>query len=374
VLHGGIFSGKKKMNGLDFSAGGTFWNKDAFRLIRPDEYPAFGLDPSDIPLGTFPALKHPAQLLSSYGGNAYGFGIFESYDRLSRYDIQFIQSIDFKNRDDVKKHHKRINELYRKLGILARFSSHGKPFYLIPIHLVTSSLSHIQSKLREIEKIVNLHKEKYPKEQYDIGLVAHQDDFIVRELSLRLNEHRFFVLDSLDKLTALNEELDLVIIPQDLYATILMESSTPVTKRGISESHMHRYATYILWKLYNLLTLDGELFVISNRHIPKTNRTAKVIFKTPEEQKNFALFTHIFKTRKRYRSKSLEFRMNIFDLQQYLGGVYVEPEIISRLLAGRTLETLDFDEIDQLPYLDRDYHPTFSQPGKDLVGSSLNIF
>jgi hypothetical protein len=134
---------------------------------------------------------------------------------------------------------------------------------------------------------------------------------------------------------------------------------------------MHQYATYILWKLYNLLTLDGELFVISNRHIPKTNRTAKVIFKTPEEQKNFALFTHIFKTRKRYRSKSLEFRMNIFDLQQYLGGVYVEPEITSRLPAGRTLETLDFDEIDQLPYLDRDYHGTPLSRNQEKTWSGL---
>ncbi len=343
------------MNGLDLPADGTFWNKDSFRLIRPDEYPKFGLDPSDIPLGTFPALKHPAQLLSSYGGNAYGFGIFESYDRLNHYDIQFIQSIDFKNRDDVKKHHKRINELYRKIGILTRFSGHGKPFYLIPIHLVTGSLSHIQSKLSEIEKIVNFHKRKYLKERYDIGLVAHQDDFIVRELSLRLKEQRFFVLDSPEKLTALNEELDLVIITEDLYDMTLMERFTAVKKKDMSKGRMHQCATYILWKLYNLLTLDGELFVISNRHVPKTNRTAKVIFKTPEEQKNFALFTHIFKTRKRYRSKNADFRMNVFDLQKYLSGVYVEPEIISRLLEGRTLENMGFTEIDQLPYLDMDY-------------------
>ncbi len=343
------------MDDLDLSAGGTFWNRDSFRLIRPDEYPKFGLDPSDIPLGTFPALKHPAQLLSSYGGNAYGFGIFESYDRLNHSDIQFIQSVDFKNPDDVKKHHKRVNELYRKIGILTRFSSHGKPFYLIPIHLVTGSLSHIQSKLNEIVKIVNFHKRKYLKEHYDIGLVAHRDDLIVRELSLRLSEHHFFVLDSPEKLTALNEGLDLVIVTQDLYAMILMEPFTPDAREDISKAHMHQCATYILWKLYNLLTTDGELFVISDRHVPKTNRTARVFFKTPEEQKNFALFSHIFKTRKRYRSKETDFRMNIFDFQKYLSGVYVEPEIISRLLKGRTLENMGFEEIDHLPHLDMDY-------------------
>ncbi len=360
-----------KMNGLDLSAGGTFWNKDSFRLIRPDEYPKFGLDPSDVPLGTFPALKHPAQLLSSYGGNAYGFGIFESYDRLNHYDIQFIQSIDFKNRDDVKKHHKRINELFRKIGILTRFSSHGKPFYLIPIHLVTGSLSHIQSKLNEIAKIVNFHKTKYLKEHYDIGLVAHRDDFIVRELSLRLKEHRFFVLDSPEKLTALNEELDLVIITQDLYDMTLLEPFIPDTKKDISKGRVHQCATYILWKLYNLLTLDGELFVISNKHIPKTNRTAKVFFKTPEEQKNFALFTHIFKTRKRYHSKDSDFRVNIFDLQKYLSGVYVEPEISSRLLRGRTLENMGFAEIDHLPHLDMDYVGTRLFGGQEKTWSGL---
>ncbi|MEJ2023549.1 MAG: hypothetical protein P8Y00_00745, partial [Deltaproteobacteria bacterium] len=152
--------------------------RDSFRMIRPEEYERLGIDSTDIPLGTFPALKHPSQLPSTYGGNAYGFGIFESSDRLTHEDIAFIDSLSFDDPDEIKGHYKTLNELYRKTGILIRFSAKGKPFYLIPTHLVSSSLSHIQSKLNEIEKVIASHKKKYPKEQYDIGLLAQQDDFI----------------------------------------------------------------------------------------------------------------------------------------------------------------------------------------------------
>jgi len=321
-------------------------------MIRPEEYREFGIDPSDIPLGTFPALKHPSQLPSTYGGNAYGFGIFESYDRLTRKDIRLIQSIAFENPDEVKKQYKRLNELYRKIGILIRFSNQGKPYYLIPVHLVSSSLSHIQSKLNEIEKIINFHKKKYLKEHYDIGLLAHQDDFIVRELSLRFKEHRFFVLDSLNSLTPSEQALDLVILTQDLYAFTLMEIASFIPERDLTKTRLNQYAVHIIWKLYNLLAPEGELFVIAGRYSPRTNRTTKIIFKNALEKKSFALFTHLFKTKKRYRTIRSSIQVNIFDFQKYLSGVYVWPEVISKLLGGRSIETMTIDDIANLPYLD----------------------
>ena len=56
----------------------AFWQNDSFRFLKPEEFESFGILPSDIPLGTFPALKHPTHLQSRYGGDAYGFGLSRS--------------------------------------------------------------------------------------------------------------------------------------------------------------------------------------------------------------------------------------------------------------------------------------------------------
>ena len=39
----------------------TLWQDDSFRFIHPDEYESLGIDPSDIPLGTFATQKQPSQ-------------------------------------------------------------------------------------------------------------------------------------------------------------------------------------------------------------------------------------------------------------------------------------------------------------------------
>ena len=70
----------------------SFGQEDSFRFIKPDEFDTHGIDPADIPLGTFAALKHPAQLQSRFGGNAYGFGFFEILDRLKPPDIKLLRS------------------------------------------------------------------------------------------------------------------------------------------------------------------------------------------------------------------------------------------------------------------------------------------
>ncbi|MBW1736774.1 MAG: hypothetical protein JRJ69_04240 [Deltaproteobacteria bacterium] len=158
------------------------WQEDSFRFVKPDEFKAFGIDPSDIPLGTFAALKHPSQLQSRFGGNAYGFGFFELYDRAKPEDIKLIQSTALDDPESVRQHHKELNDIYKKIGLLVRFSSLGKPYYLIPVHLVSNTQSHIKSKVDEITKIVGFHRKKYFKEHHDIGLITYQDDLIAQSL------------------------------------------------------------------------------------------------------------------------------------------------------------------------------------------------
>ncbi|MBW1766701.1 MAG: hypothetical protein JRJ65_06570 [Deltaproteobacteria bacterium] len=329
----------------------SFWREDSFSFIKPEEFEALGINPADIPPGTFAAHKHPSKLPSRFGGNAYGFGFFEVYDRLDPEDIKLLQSISSENPDHIKQYYREINRIYKKIGLLIRFSSIGKSYYLIPVHLISSSLSYIRNKADEISKVIDFHRRKYLKESHRIGLLTHADDLIMNDLSIRFKEHQFIIIDSLEKLRAINETLDLVILTRDIYEIILMETFSPGLHEKPSKKQLEKYALYMLGKVYGVLKPDGELFIMANSYASKTNQNVKLTFKTVHEEKNFILFSHIFKTRKKYQIKCKPQQVNIFDFQKYLNGLYVEQEVLDRLLGDQNLESMTLKEINQLTYL-----------------------
>ena len=329
----------------------SFWREDSFSFIKPEEFEALGINPADIPPGTFAAHKHPSKLPSRFGGNAYGFGFFEVYDRLDPEDIKLLQSISSENPDHIKQYYREINRIYKKIGLLIRFSSIGKSYYLIPVHLISSSLSYIRNKADEISKVIDFHRRKYLKESHRIGLLTHADDLIMNDLSIRFKEHQFIIIDSLEKLRAINETLDLIILTRDIYEIILMETFSPGLHEKPSKKQLEKYALYMLGKVYGVLKPDGELFIMANSYASKTNQNVKLTFKTVHEEKNFILFSHIFKTRKKYQIKCKPQQVNIFDFQKYLNGLYVEQEVLDRLLGDQNLESMTLKEINQLTYL-----------------------
>jgi len=324
---------------------------DTFEFIKPEDFEGLGIEEDDIPAGTFAANRHPSQIPSRFGGNAYGFGFFEVYDRIHPRDIELLQSINFQNSEQIKGSYREINRIYKNIGLLKRFSRLGKPYYLIPVHLVSNSISNIKSKSDEISKIVDFHRKKYLKESHNIGILTHADDLIVNDLSLRFKEHQFTVLDSFEKLRSTDATLDLVILPKDINQILFTETFIPRTSSEMSKKRLENYVYYILWKIYNLLKPDGEIFIVANRFALKTNQSIAVTFQTDQEEKNFFLFTHLFKTRRKYQAKSETNRINAFDFQKYLNPPYIEKEVWDRLLEGRHLEDLSLSEINRLPYL-----------------------
>jgi SAM-dependent methyltransferase len=351
-----------------------FLQEDPFGSIRPHEFESMGIDPEDIPAGTFAARKHPAKLLSRFGGNAYGFGFFEIYDRLSPKDQQILQSLSLHNQEQTRLAYKEINRIYRNLGLLTRFSSLGKPFYLIPHHLLSSSLSAMRSKTEEISKIVDFHRRKYLKESHRIGLVTHADDQILNELTIRFKEHQFVHLDSFERLRSQGDTLDLVIVSRDLYELLVEESFSPGSGGMVSKKGLEDYALYLLGKIYRLLKPGGELFIIANRFPSGQHPLAKILFRTEQEEKNFLLFTHIFKTRKRYRPQASRLEVDTFDFQKYLNPPYVEAEEIDRLLGGRRIAEIGLDEIHKLPYLDIPLHDRLSYDQEKTWARLLSVY
>ncbi len=330
----------------------TLWQEGPFQFINPDDFPSLGIDPSSVPLGTFASFKHPSQLRSRFGGNAYGFGLFEDYDRLKPSEIKQLQAISLDNADDIRAHYRELNEIYRKMGLLIRFSSHGKRHYLIPIHLTSNSLIHVMAKVDEISKTVRFHRKKFLKEYHNIGVFCRPDDLILQELTFRLKEHHFIVLDSSEKLLNLNQTLDLVILPSDMYEIVLMEKFSPLAREALSKRRLDQYCSYLLWKIRSILkSEEGEILILADHLTARTRQSVELRFKSEHEEKNFLLFTHLFGTRKRYQIKDHKVRVNIFDLQKYLSASYVEQEGINQLLGGKSFEELSLEAIHDLPYL-----------------------
>jgi hypothetical protein len=329
----------------------AFWREDPFSFIKPEEFEALGIDPADIPPGTFPARKHPPHLPSRFGGNAYGFGFFEVYDRMSRQEMDLIHSITFEKPEEIRENSKKINRIYKNIGLLIRFSSQGMPYYLIPTHLVSSSLTTLRNKAEEISRVILYHRRKYLKESHKIGLLAQSDDLLANDLSVRFKEHQFVIIDSIEKLRFMGETLDLVIIPRDIYEIIRMDKSVTRSNEMLSKKQMENHAIYMLGKIYALLKPDGEIFLIAHRHASRTNQSARISFKTVQELKSFILFSHIFKTRKKYQAKEKSLQVNIFDFQKYLSGLYVEQEVMDTLMGDGDLASASLEEINRLPYL-----------------------
>ena len=329
----------------------SLWKEGPLQFIKPGDFLSLGIDPSSVPLGTFASFKHPSQLRSRFGGNAYGFGLFEDFDRLKPREIEWLHSISLDNPEDVRAHYRKLNEIYRKMGLLIRFSSLGKRYYLIPVHLMSSSLIHVTAKVDEISKIVGIHSKKSLKEYHSIGVFCRPDDLIIHELTFRLKEHRFLVLDSSEKLLGVNEKLDLIILTSDMYEMVLMEKFSPLTREALSKRRLDQYCIYFLWKIRNLLKTEGEIFILADHFTAKTHQSVEVTFHTEEEEKNFLLFTHLFNTRKRYKIRDHRVRVNIYDFQKYLGASYVEQEGINQLLRGKSFEDVSLAEINALPYI-----------------------
>jgi hypothetical protein len=348
------------MENLEIMTSENFLQDDPFGFIRPQDFPSLGIDPEEITAGTFAARKHPSKLMSRFGGNAYGFGFFEIYDRLSPKDLQFIQSLSLQDPARTSQAYKEINRVYRNLGLLTRFSRFGKPFYLIPVHLLSNSVSAIRAKTEEISKIVDFHRRKYLQESHRIGLLTRADDPVLNELALRFKEHQFLALDSLERLRSQGDALDLVILSRDLYDVIFEPGFNPRPGREISRKELEDYALYILGKIHRLLKPGREIFLIAHRFPSERGRTVEVDFRTEQEKKSFLLFTHVFRTKKRYLPSSGPLEVDSIDFQRYLNPPYVEAEVVDRLVANRAVAEMGVDEIQALAYLDFPLHDGLS--------------
>jgi hypothetical protein len=341
-----------KSEGYRLSADGMDAQGSFFRLISPEDYPHFGIDAQDVPMGTFASEDHPSYLPSRFGGNAYGLGLIEQ-SVLTDADTDFLESIDFEDPSEIARHARSLNAIYQKLGLLIRFSTSGKRYFLIPINLVAHSLREINGKADEIEEQIIRHIWETRSEQLEIGLFTTDRDLIVHELAARLSSHRIVLFDSLEKLSSWRIPLDIVIIPNDVFEYLLGQKLPRVSKRSLSRRRLLQYAMYLAGKIFDLLDRNGRFLVLAHAPAPREDHLCRARFKSQEDLKSFLVFSHIFNTRRDYTRSAPQIEMDIHlaDLHYYLGRfAYSEPHL-RQLFNEQRPEDLSIEEINELPRL-----------------------
>ena len=263
----------------------------SYRVVRPEEFASLGIDPRDVPVGTFVAEDHPPFLASRFGGNAYGLGVVETLDKLAASELDFLEGLEFSDPEVLKKNHRRINSIYRNLGLLMRFSRMGKRYFLIPINWVSNSLEDIKDKVDEIERVLVKHVFKEKKEKLNVGLLTGSNDLIVHEIAGRMPIQKFVIIDSVEKLREAGGPLDLVIIPRDLDDLILSLGIKGLAGTSLTQKTFTTYGTYVAGKIYDLLASGCELCVIASKPFPRTNKEVWVEFRDAADLRNFLLFT-----------------------------------------------------------------------------------
>ncbi|MCE5336405.1 MAG: hypothetical protein LLG06_17640 [Desulfobacteraceae bacterium] len=324
-----------------------------FRLINPEDYGRYGINAEDVPMGTFAAEDHPGFLPSRLGGNAYGLGLIEQ-EVLTSADTDFLESIDFEDPGELREHAHELNAIYQKLGLLIRFSSTGKRYFLIPINLVANSFQEIKIKADEIEKVIKQHIAETHSERLDIGILTSPEDMIAHELTARLSNQRIHIFDTLEKLRCWRIPLDIVILPKDPFEFLLEQRLPKKPGRMARRKDLGGLAAYLATVLFDVLDRDGKIHVLAHPDADYHDRTCRVVFKSDQELKSFLLFAHTFRTQGAYVYQPLGSEMSVYvsDLHLYLNRfAFSEPEV-KRLLGRQKPEELTPEEIDNLPRLD----------------------
>ncbi|MEW5911001.1 MAG: hypothetical protein AB1814_00410 [Thermodesulfobacteriota bacterium] len=321
-----------------------------YRFIDPERFAELGIDPEDVPLGTYPAEDHPPFLPDRMGGNAYGLGLFE-HTALAPEDARLMDSVDLSDPAQAAAASRRLNDIFKRLGLLIRYSRQGQRFFLIPRHYVAQFLVEVRARAEEITGFLSGLLARRLRERMRVGLLATEHELLLPELQSRMPQLEFHLLSRLSHLTARRPPLDALVLAGDplrLALELLAGQALPApTDHQGREDLGHFMAS----RFYDLLAEDGELLCIADRPPSPSSSLIKVRFKSQLEFKRFLMFSHVYRTHRRYRSRDgLEMELYSFDFEAFLMGLGVYHETVEGLLEGKSLAQMEPGEIDRLPY------------------------
>ncbi len=323
-----------------------------YRFIPPERFEELGIDPEDVPLGTFPAEDHPPFLPDRFGGNAYGLGLYEQ-SALGPKDARLLESLDFEDPVQVAAKYRALNDVLKFLGLLMRFSKQGRPFYLIPRQYVAHFLVEVQARTDQIVTFLSDLLSRRLRESLKVGLVALNHELLLPEIQSRMPHLDFKVLDSLTAFTGKHGPFAAMVMVGGPMELALAHGKTSKNQATGEVTTREAYGYFMSGRLWDMLEEDGEVLCLADRPLGGSNETAMVRFASQGELKRFLMFSHVYRTRRRYKSgKDINLKVNLFDFYSFLSGLSVYHETVEGLLEGRSLTKVEPKEIDLLPYQD----------------------
>ncbi len=323
-----------------------------YRFIGPERFAEMGIDPEDVPLGTFPAQDHPPFLPDRFGGNAYGLGLFEQ-SVLPAGEAGVLDQVDLSNPEQVARHYRRLNDVMKRLGLLIRYSQKGLPFFLIPRQFVANFLVDIQARADEIVAFLSQALARLPRETMRVALVARESGLLLPEVQTRMPHLDFTVMNSLGPLTGRRSGFTALVMVDDPVEFALSQRPSKGGGRPRTSQEREDYGHFMAGRLFGLLEEGGELMVLADRPLGGTRDTVRVRFSGQGDFKRFLMFSHVYKTRRRYQSsEGLAMEVNLFDFNTFLSGLGVYHETVEGMLDGRSLAQVEPAEIDGLAYQD----------------------
>jgi len=309
---------------------------ELYRFISPELFQEMGIDPEDVPLGTFPAEDHPPFLPDRFGGNAYGLGLYEQ-GVLSPEQERLLESLDLSDPRQVAENYRKINNIFKRRGLLIRYSSRGAPFYLIPRQYVAHHLGEIQARTDEIAGFLSGILGRRLRETLKVGLAATEYELLLPELQARMPQVDFVVLDSLDALTAPAGPFAALVAAGDLMELGRDRSRRSDWRPPRDRDEREAFGYFLASRLYGMLEDDGGLMILADRPLSGSRKQMTVRFVASSDYKRFLMFSHVFRTRRRYRSgPEPVLTVNRFDFHSFLTGMGIYHETVESMLDGRT--------------------------------------
>ncbi|MFH1059876.1 MAG: hypothetical protein V1797_14525 [Pseudomonadota bacterium] len=324
-----------------------------YRFIAPERFAELGIDPEDVPLGTFPAEDHPPFLPDRFGGNAYGLGLFEQAV-LTEDEARLLDSLELTKPAQVAEHHGALNDVLKRLGLLVRYSALGRPFYLIPRQFVAHFLVEVRAKADLIAHFLGELMARRLRETMRVALVSSDSELLLPELQGRLPHLDLVVIDNLEALTARRKSpFAAVVMVGDPRNFALRQLSRAGLEQPRDRARREAYGYFMAGRFYDLLEEEGEVLALADRPLGSSRETLSVQFRGQDEFKRFLLFSHVYRTRRRYKSaEGLTMLINRFDFNAFLTGLGVYHETVEGLLGGRSMPRVEPKEIDALDYQD----------------------
>lgn|GEM_PF-2499871 len=306
-------------------------------ILPQSEYEKYGIDPSDVPTGMVVSLNTPPMLEGRYGGNVYGLGAYEAFSGTLRWLGV--------NEKDVggKLSYSQLNSLYKRMGLLIRFTKDLKPYYLVPFQIASQFNVEVKFQLQRLSEIITNYKVNHYQQTIRIGIFTNETSVLFHELKARFVDDE---VEYISQLTSPNP-FDLLIFPEDYW--IWFDRITPSEIRSDRKNHRY-WIIYILHKIYRLLQEEGNLIFFHKTLLEDDKRRVNIKFQSDLEAKRFLIYSKVRNIEFSYVKAPEKIKLSLADLSRYLIDYHrlMELNIERFLTEGKSLSSVQVEEIELL--------------------------